>query len=89
MSVIDSATNAVTATVRVGILPGGVAVSPDGSKVYVADENSGTVSVIATPRNIVTATIRVGTNPWVPSFRVHVHSPQGTVAITPMFSRSD
>src|SRR5262249_14199987 len=34
------------------------------SKVYVTNENSGTVSVIATPSNMVTATIRVGTNPF-------------------------
>ena len=35
VSVIDTATNNVTATVPVGIEPTGVAVSPDGTKVYV------------------------------------------------------
>ncbi len=37
VSVIDTATNNVTATVHVGIYPTGVAVSPDGTKVYVAN----------------------------------------------------
>ncbi len=41
----------------------GVAVTPDGSKVYVANENSNTVSVIATATNTVTATIPVGDGP--------------------------
>lgn len=34
--VIDTATNKVTASVEVGINPCGVAVSPDGKKIYVA-----------------------------------------------------
>jgi YVTN family beta-propeller protein len=37
-----------------------VAVTPDGSKVYVANSNSNTVSVIATASNAVVATITVG-----------------------------
>jgi YVTN family beta-propeller protein len=48
--------------------PLGVAVSPDGSKVYVANQGSSaepgnTVSVIATATNTVTATIAVGSFP--------------------------
>jgi YVTN family beta-propeller protein len=49
ISVIDIATNNVTATVPVGIEPTRVAVSPDGTKVYVTNCNydgTGTVSVI-------------------------------------------
>ena len=50
-----------TATIPVGNNPFGVAVTPDGSKVYVANEAAGTVagtvSVIATASNMVTATI--------------------------------
>ena len=38
MSVIATATNTVTATIPVGVGPAGVAVSPDGSKVYVANQ---------------------------------------------------
>ena len=42
-----------------------VAVTPDGSKVYVPDGNGGTtVSVIATATNTVIATIPVGNNPF-------------------------
>jgi YVTN family beta-propeller protein len=40
-----------------------VAATPDGSKVYVANEHSNTVSVIATATNTVTATIAVGDVP--------------------------
>ena len=63
VSVIDTATNTVTATVPVGSYPWGVAVSPDGTKVYVANEGSNTVSVIDTATNTVTATVDVGINP--------------------------
>ena len=35
VSVVSTATNTVTATIPVGVSPTGVAVSPDGSKVYV------------------------------------------------------
>ena len=56
VSVIPT-TNAVTATITVGGEPEGVAVSPDGSKVYVANPASNTVSVIDTAANTVTDTI--------------------------------
>jgi YVTN family beta-propeller protein len=58
--VIDTATNTVTATIPVGGSSLGVAVSPDGGTVYVTDEGSNTVSVIAAATNTVTATIPVG-----------------------------
>ena len=38
VSVIDTATNTVIATIPVGSSPFGVAVTPDGSKVYVAND---------------------------------------------------
>jgi len=66
VSVIDTATHAVTGTITVGkFFPGGVAVTPDGRKVYVANRFSspGTVSVIDTATNTVTATITVGNSP--------------------------
>jgi YVTN family beta-propeller protein len=63
VSVIDTATHTVTATVPVGSDPIGVAVSPDGSTVYVANEGSGSVSVISAATNTVTATIAVGVVP--------------------------
>jgi YVTN family beta-propeller protein len=46
VSVIDTATNTVIATISVGTTPGGVAVTPDGSKVYVANGYTNTASVI-------------------------------------------
>ncbi len=65
VSVIDTATNAVTGSpITVGNNPFGVAVSPDGSRVYVANSGSGTVSVIDTAENAVTAVISVGNAPY-------------------------
>jgi YVTN family beta-propeller protein len=63
VSVINTATNSVTATITVRQGPVGVAVSPDGRKVYVANGGSGTVSVIDTATNAVTAEITVGVEP--------------------------
>jgi YVTN family beta-propeller protein len=60
---IDTATNAVIATVPVGGNSRGVAVSPDGRKVYVANLTSNTVSVIDTATNAVIATVPVGLLP--------------------------
>jgi YVTN family beta-propeller protein len=62
--VIATASNTVVATVTVGANPSGVAVTPDGTKVYVANRGSGTVSAIATATNAVVATIPVGGNPY-------------------------
>lgn len=59
VSVIDTATNAVTATIPVGNNPGGVVFSPDGARAYVTNGADGTVSVIDTGGNTVTATIPV------------------------------
>src|SRR5436190_1545340 len=64
VSVIDTATNTVTAPpVPVGVIPSGVAVTPDGAHVYVGNFSSNTVSVIDTATNAVTATVMVGLNP--------------------------
>jgi YVTN family beta-propeller protein len=63
VSVINTATNTVVATVSVGANPFGVAVTPDGSRVYVTNEGSNTVSVIDTATNTVTATVPVGDSP--------------------------
>jgi len=63
VSVIDTATNMVTATVYVGYYPWGVAVTPDGKSVYVTNGDSDTVSVIDTTTNAVTANVSVGDYP--------------------------
>ena len=64
LSVIDTATDNVTATVPVGIWPYTVAVNPAGTKAYVVNAGSRTVSVIDTTINKVTATVNVGNYPW-------------------------
>jgi YVTN family beta-propeller protein len=58
VSVIDSATNTVVATVPVGVLPIAVAVTPDGAFAYVTNNFDNTVvSVIKAATNTVVATI--------------------------------
>jgi YVTN family beta-propeller protein len=77
VSVIDTATNTVTATIPVGSTPEVVAVSPDGARVYVTNYwdgvtevngkivswGPGTVSEIDTATNTVTTTMTVGRLP--------------------------
>jgi YVTN family beta-propeller protein len=72
VSVIDTATNTVVATIpNVGNLPQGVAVTPDGSKVYVALQGTsfqtgpppGTVSVIDAATNSLATGVNVGNFP--------------------------
>jgi YVTN family beta-propeller protein len=63
VSVINTASNTVTATITVGDGPAGVAVSPDGTRAYVTNFGSDAVSVINTASNTVTATITVGDEP--------------------------
>jgi YVTN family beta-propeller protein len=63
VSVIDTATAAVTATIQVGADPHSAAVSPDGSTVYVTDAGSGTVSVINTATETLSSTFSVGPAP--------------------------
>ncbi len=63
VSVINTATHTVEATIPVGTEPYYVAVTPDGSEVYIANLFAGTVSVINTTTNTVIATIPVGDRP--------------------------
>ncbi len=63
VSVIDTATNTVTATVNVGNSPDGLAINPAGTRVYVVNTYSHNVSVIDTATNTVTATVNVGYYP--------------------------
>lgn len=60
VSVIDTATNTVVATVGVGLVPYRVAVNPAGTRVYVTNNGGNNVSVIDTSSNTVVATIPVG-----------------------------
>jgi YVTN family beta-propeller protein len=64
VSVINTASNTVVATVTVGVDPFGVAVTPDGTHAYVTNLSSNTVSVIDTATNTVeAAAVAVGTEP--------------------------
>ena len=56
-SVIDGGTEKVVATVRVGISPAQMAVSPDRRSVYIANTGSDTVSVLNTDDNTIARTI--------------------------------
>jgi YVTN family beta-propeller protein len=62
--VIDTATNAVVAAVPVEEDPMGLVVTPDGSRVYVANSGNDSVSVINTASNTVVATIGVPNHAW-------------------------
>ena len=60
----QSTANIVSATIPVGNFPVGVAVTPDGSKVYVTNFNNyGNVFVINTSTNIIIANVAVGQYP--------------------------
>jgi YVTN family beta-propeller protein len=72
VSVIDTATNAVTATIPVASNPGALAVTPDGGKVYIVNSDDNTVSVIDTAINTVVAVVPVGNSPA--SFGVFIQS---------------
>jgi YVTN family beta-propeller protein len=63
VSVITTATGAVSAPITVGKAPGGVAITPDGKRAYVTNNGDGTVSVITTATGAVSAPITVGKGP--------------------------
>jgi YVTN family beta-propeller protein len=63
VSVIDTTTLTVSATVPVGTSPAGVAVDPAGTRVYVANLLDNTVAVIDTTTQTVIATVSVGAGP--------------------------
>jgi YVTN family beta-propeller protein len=62
--VIDTATNAVTASFEVGERPWGMALSPDGNLLYTANGPSNDVSVVDLKKQKVIKKIKVGGSPW-------------------------
>jgi YVTN family beta-propeller protein len=61
--VVDPANPNTITTIQVGKLPIGVAVTPDGSKLYVANSGDGNVSVIDTATNtVIGSPISVGSS---------------------------
>lgn len=64
VSVIDTGTNLVTATVAVGLAPAGLAISPDNFQVYVVNKAGNTVSVINVALDtVIGSPITVGSGP--------------------------
>ncbi|NLV44158.1 MAG: beta-propeller fold lactonase family protein [Candidatus Hydrogenedentes bacterium] len=57
VSVIDLASGTVTTEIEMGLHPSGMALSPDGTRLYVANANSDTVSVIETATDTVAQTL--------------------------------
>ena len=68
VTVINTSTDNVVATVTVGNDPFGVAITPDGTSAYVANSGSGSVSVIDTTSRMVVATIILGGRPQAIAF---------------------
>jgi YVTN family beta-propeller protein len=64
VSVIDTASNQVVATIPVGQRPWNMALTPDGKKLYVANGRSNSVSVIDTAERVKLHDIAVGKLPW-------------------------
>jgi YVTN family beta-propeller protein len=63
VSVIDTTSNTVVATIAVGPQPNGVAVTPNGERIYVSNFQADTVSVIDAATRTVVGTIAVGEEP--------------------------
>lgn len=63
VSVIETATDTVIATITVGNIPIGIAITPNGKRVYVVNTLDNNVSVIDTAINKVIDTISVGNEP--------------------------
>ena len=63
VSVVDVARQAVIDSIVVGRRPWGIALSPDGRRLYTADGRSNSVSVIDTKTRKVIAAIPVGERP--------------------------
>jgi YVTN family beta-propeller protein len=54
----------VVDSIAVGRRPWGIALSPDGKRLYTADGGTNTVTVIDIPRRQVIATVAVGEKPY-------------------------
>ncbi|HEX3482822.1 MAG TPA: beta-propeller fold lactonase family protein [Kofleriaceae bacterium] len=63
VSVIDTASNTITASIAVGSVPASVALTPNRAFLYVANAGDSTVSVVDTATNTVATTVPVGNTP--------------------------
>jgi len=64
ISVINTTSNTIIATITVDINPQGICISPDGKTVYVSCYGDATVSVINAVSNTFIGTIPVGVHPY-------------------------
>ncbi len=64
VSGIDAETHEVFASIRVGKRPWGIAITPDGKKIYTANGVSHDVSVIDAGTHKVVATVKAGRGAW-------------------------
>ena len=88
VSVIDTASNTVTATIAVGNVPEGVVFSADNAHAYVTNFNDGTLSVIDTASNTVVNTVALAppgnpSQPVIPAI-----TPDGKSLYIPDLARS-
>ena len=63
VSVIDTTTGTVVATVPVAAGPDGIAITPNGGTVFVSGSNASTMSVIDAATDRIAQTIEVGKGP--------------------------
>jgi YVTN family beta-propeller protein len=78
VSVIDARTRTVTKEIDVGLHPSGLALSPAGDRLYVANANSDTVAVIDTKADALVATISVR-----PGLEAPIGSSPNALAVSP------
>lgn len=95
VSIVNTATNTVLAdSIKVGTTPVGLALTPDGSQLYVANFASDSISVVDTVANKVIATITVGKGPRSVLFNTNgtlayvANHQAGTVSIIDMSRKS-
>ncbi|HVR92772.1 MAG TPA: beta-propeller fold lactonase family protein, partial [Casimicrobiaceae bacterium] len=63
VSVIDTATDKLTATFNVGGKPRGIALSPDRKRLYVSDQTGNAALIIDTSNGALLARIALGSSP--------------------------
>ncbi|MCM3748201.1 hypothetical protein M3223_12635 [Paenibacillus pasadenensis] len=69
LSVLDTRTNRIMKTIRVGQLPNSVAVSPDGKRIFTTNGAGDSVTIISTGTNLVVQTVKgVGAEPFAVDF---------------------
>ena len=81
VNVINTITDQKVANITVGVDPVGVCASPDGTKVYITNETSNTISVIDTKTNTNISTFGSGSNLNHP-FGICVNPVNGYVFVT-------